>query len=89
MICSHKCYRERWAGNAQNDIQSMILSQKVITLKRYVEEHRSPWKNILDQNYEEAGWRFPLYCNFDINHKLSINLPVLVFHKEYPRVWYD
>ena len=47
------------------DIQSMILSQRIITLKRYIEEYSNPWKNILDTFLGEVGGKFILHCNFD------------------------
>ena len=30
------------------DIQSMILSQGVIALKRFIEDYNSPWKSVLE-----------------------------------------
>ena len=30
------------------DIQSMILSQRVIALKRFIEDYNSPWKSVLE-----------------------------------------
>ena len=30
------------------DIQLMILSQKVIALKRFIEDSNSPWKGVLE-----------------------------------------
>jgi len=61
------------------DIQSMILSQRIITLKRYIEEYSNLWKNILDTFLGEVGGKFILHCNFD-TRKLPIYLPD--FYKE-------
>lgn len=68
------------------DIQSMILSQRIITLKRYIEEYSNPWKNILDTFLGEVGGKFILHCNFD-TRKLPIYLPD--FYKECLEAWSD
>jgi len=68
------------------DIQSMILSQRIITLKRYIEEYSNPWKNNLDTFLGEVGGKFILHCNFD-TRKLSIYLPD--FYKECLDAWSD
>ena len=48
------------------DIQSMILAQRVMLLKRFVdEENRSFWKTILDYFLSRIGGKFILKCNFD------------------------
>ena len=68
------------------DIQSMILSQRIITLKRYIEEYSNPWKTILDTFLGEVGGKFILHCNFD-TRKLPIYLPD--FYKECLEAWSD
>ena len=32
------------------DVQSMILSQRVVALKRFIEDYNSPWKSILESS---------------------------------------
>ena len=66
------------------DLHSMIMSQRIITLKRYFEEYCSPWKNILNIFLGEVGGKFILYCNFD-TRKLPIYLPD--FYKECLDAW--
>ena len=68
------------------DIHSMILSQIIITLRRYIEEYSSPWKTILDTFSGEVGGKFVLYCNFD-TRKLPIYFPD--FYKECLEAWSD
>ena len=68
------------------DIQSMILSRRVIILKRYIEEYSNPWKNILDTFLGEVGGKFILHYNFD-TRKLPIYLPG--FYKECLEAWSD
>ena len=68
------------------DIQSMILSQRIITLKRYIEEYSNPWKTILDTFLGEVGGKFILHCNFG-TRKLPIYLPD--FYKECLEAWSD
>ena len=45
------------------DIQSMISSQKIITLKKYSDDYISPWKSILDTFIGEVGGKFILHCD--------------------------
>ena len=66
------------------DIQAMILSQRVIALKRYIEDYCSPWKNVLDILLSDIGGKLILYCNFD-TRKLPIYLPD--FYKECLDAW--
>ena len=62
------------------DIQSMIQAQRVMLLKRFVdEENESFWKRILDYFLSPIGGKFILKCNFD-TRKLPVYLPA--FHKE-------
>ena len=61
------------------DIQSKILSQRVIALKRFIEDYNSPWKSILETFLGNAGGKSILYCNYD-TRKLPIYLPD--FYKE-------
>lgn len=68
------------------DIQSLILSQRIITLKKYIEEYSNPWKTILDSFLGEVGGKFILHCNFD-TRKLPIYLPD--FYKECLEAWSD
>ena len=67
------------------DIQSMILAQRVMLLKRFVdEENSSSWKTIFDYLLSPVGGKFILKCNFDIR-KLPVYLPA--FYKECLNAW--
>ena len=66
------------------DIQSMILSQRVIALKRFIGDYSSPWKSILETFLGNIGGKSILYCNFD-TRKLPIYLPD--FYKESLDAW--
>ena len=68
------------------DIQSMILSQRVIALKRFIEDYNSPWKSVLETFLGDIGGKSILCCNFD-TRKLPIYLPD--FYKECPDAWSD
>ena len=52
------------------DIQSMNLSQRVVALKRFIEDYNSPWKSILETFLGDIGGKSVLCCNFD-TRKLS------------------
>jgi len=68
------------------DIQSMILSQRVIALKRFIKDYNSPWKDVLETFLGEIGAKSIFYHNFD-SRKLPIYLPD--FYKEYLDAWSD
>ena len=63
------------------DIQSMILSQRVIALKRFIEDYNSPWKSVLETFLSDIGGKFIL-C-----YKLPIYLPN--FYRECLDAWPD
>jgi len=63
------------------DIQSMILSQRIIALERFIEDYNSPWKSVLIGDISKASI---LCCNID-TRELPIYLPD--FYKECLDVW--
>ena len=67
------------------DIKSMIQAQRVMLLKRFVdEENKSFWKIILDYFLSPIGGKFILKCNFD-TRKLPVYLPA--FYKDCLHAW--
>jgi len=66
------------------NIQSMILSQRVIALKQFIEDYNSPWKSALEAFLGDIGRKSILCCNFD-TRKLPIYLPD--FYKECLNAW--
>ena len=67
------------------DIQSMILAQRVMVLKRFMDkENKSSWKIILQYFLFQIGGELILKCNFD-TRKLPVYLPV--FYKECLDAW--
>ena len=67
------------------DIQSMILAQRVMVLKRFMDkENNSSWKIILQYFLFQIGGELILTCNFD-TRKLPVYLPV--FYKECLDAW--
>ena len=68
------------------DVQSVILSQRVMALKWFIEDYNSPWKSILEMFLGDIGGKFILCCNFD-TRKLPIYLPDC--YKECLDAWSD
>ena len=67
------------------DIQSMILAQRVMVLKRFADKgNTSSWKITLNYFLSQIGGEFILKCNFD-TRKLPIYLPT--FYKECLDAW--
>ena len=44
------------------DIESMIKAQRIINLKRYIEDSISSWKFFFDFNLTKMGGKFILKC---------------------------
>ena len=66
------------------DLESMISAQRVMCVKKYVENYESPWKYVLDFYLEKVGGKFLFQCNFD-NRTLPITLPI--FYRECFQAW--
>ena len=66
------------------DLESMISAQRVMCVKRYVENFESPWKYVLDFYLKRVGGKFLFHCNFD-HRTLSISLPT--FYRECLQAW--
>ena len=56
------------------DIDSMVCTRRVICIKKYLEDYKSPWKALLNEILIPVGGKLMLHCNFDTS-KLSIYLP--------------
>ena len=70
------------------DVESMISTQRIICIKRYLFPSAASWKFLLDFYLRKVGGKFLFHCNlackFDYS-KLSISLPV--FYKECILSW--
>ena len=66
------------------DIECMIKAQRIICLKKYIEDYVSPWKILLDCYLGNVGGKFILKCQFD-TCKLPRSLPV--FYKDCFDAW--
>ena len=65
-------------------IESLIQTQRIMCLKKYVEDYKCPWKSILSHYLKNQGGKFLLHCNFNITD-LSKNL--LIFYRECLDAW--
>ena len=89
LICSRLCqlfliYYHHLGGLKMLDIECMIKAQRIICLKKYIEDYVSPWKILLDYYLGNVGGKFILKCQFD-TCKLPISLPV--FYKDCFDAW--
>ena len=66
------------------DIESMVLAQRTMCLKKYIEDYVSPWKIFLNRYLKKLGGKFILQCHFDCQ-KLPIFLPE--FYKDCLAAW--
>ena len=66
------------------DIESMVLAQRTMCLKKYIEDYVSPWKIFLNHYLKKLGGKFILQCHFDCQ-KLPIFLPE--FYKDCLAAW--
>ena len=67
------------------NVESMVLAQRIICLKKYAEDSVSSWKIFLDHYLEKVGGKLILYCQFD-TRKLPISLPIF-FYKDCLNAW--
>ena len=65
-------------------IKTLIDTQRIICLKKYIEDYDSPWKHVLSFFLKDYGGKFFLYCNFN-----SVDLPdhLPSFYRECLNVW--
>ena len=68
------------------DIDSMIRTKRVICIKKYLEDYRSPWKFFLEERLSSVGGSFALHCNFNTS-KLLVKLPP--FYNQCFDAWSD
>ena len=66
------------------DIDSMVRTRRVICIKKYLEDYKSPWKAFLNEFLIPVGGKVILHCNFDTS-KLRIYLPS--FYKQCLDAW--
>ena len=66
------------------DLETMISTQRVMCVKKYVENYESPWKYVLDFYVEKVGGKFLFQCSFD-HRTLSITRPI--FYRECLQAW--
>ncbi|KAL9988158.1 hypothetical protein ACROYT_G002566 [Oculina patagonica] len=66
------------------DIESMVLAQRIMCVKKYIEDYVSPWKIFLNHYLKKLGGKFILQCHFDCP-KLPIFLPE--FYKDCLAAW--
>ena len=64
--------------------ESLIKTQRIACLKRYLDDYSSPWKVFLSHYLKNVGTRFLLQCNFTPS-RLPCKLPI--FYKECLEAW--
>ena len=66
------------------DIESMIKTQRVLCIKKFLETSSAGWKFFLESYLKKVGGKFLFQCHFDFT-KLPIALPD--FYKECISTW--
>ena len=66
------------------DLESMIRAQRIMCLKKYIDDYTSAWKSFLSYYLEKVGGKFILQCHFDCR-----NLPIFMpgFYKDCLDAW--
>ena len=66
------------------DIASMISTQRILCIKKYLDNYPAGWKFFLNFYLKNVGDKFLFHCNFDYR-----KLPVAVseFYKERIQIW--
>ena len=66
--------------------QSLIKTQRIVCLKRYLDDNNSPWKVFLSYCLKNVGTSFLFRCNFNPSW-IPCKLPI--FYKECLEAWSD
>ena len=66
--------------------ESLIKTQRIVCLKRYLDDNNSPWKDFLSYYLKNVGTSFLFQCNFNPS-RLPCKLPI--FYKESLEAWSD
>ena len=73
-----------YGGLKMLDSESMIRAQRIMCLKKFIEDYTSPCKIFLSYYLEKLGGKFILQCHFDCRN-LPISMPG--FYKDYLDAW--
>ena len=73
-----------YGGLKMMDLESMIQAQRIVCLKKYIDDYTSPWKIFLSYYLEKVGGKFILQCQFDCR-SLPISMPG--FYKDCLDAW--
>ena len=65
-----------YGGLRMPHIESMIDTQRILCLKKYVDKYPSPWKHFLTYILKSQGGKFIMHCNFSVTD-LPRDLPKL------------
>ena len=67
-------------------IESAVKAQRIICVKKFLEDYSSPWKSILSYQLRDHGDKFLLHCNYN-----STDLPKCLpnFYNECFKAWAD
>ena len=63
-----------YGGLKMMDLESMIRAQRIMCLKKCIQDYTSPWKIFLSYYLEKVGGKFILQCHFDCRN-LPISMP--------------
>ena len=65
-------------------VESTIKTQRIMCLKKFIENYYSPWKLILSHHLKNYRDKFLLHCNYDVTD-LPKSLPK--FYRECFETW--
>ena len=63
-----------YGGLKMMDLESMIRAQRIMCVKKYIEDHTRPWTIFLSYYLEKVEGKFILQCHFDCRN-LPISMP--------------
>ena len=52
-------------GLKRSESNQWVLSQRIVALKRFIQDCNSPWKSVFETFLGDIGRKFILSCNFD------------------------
>ena len=66
------------------DINSMISTQRIMCIKRYLDPYTAGWKFFFDSYLKKVGGKFLFHCNFNFER---LSIAISDFYKECLILW--
>ena len=73
-----------YGGLKMPDVDSLIKTQRIMCIKKYLESYESSWKKVLSYYLKKVGGPFLFHCHFEYS---SLPLALPTFYRYCVNVW--